>query len=364
MTSATSPLPPLYHRWMRECLSGDIPNEPQATCQDCAMCRAPGQTEAANDPVFYDPRTKCCTYMPVLWNFLVGALLEDDSAEAATGRRTVEERIAAGIAVTPLGLNRPPAHEALYRHIADAFGRAQTMRCPHYIEEGGLCGVWRARESTCATWFCKHERGAVGQRFWHELHRLLAIAERQVASWCVIELDIGSDALAATLPFPPPPRGPVTGADFDGRTTPEHWKLVWGKWAGREQDFYREAGRLTRALSWADVLALGGSELRAAVQLTQAAFERLATPRVPERLRAGVLHLSPAPGGGALVTTYSPVDPLRLSPAVLQILPYFDGRTTRAARQAITRELGYEMDRTLLQKLVDFEVLRDAGPGK
>jgi len=346
---------------MRECLAGDIPSEPKATCHDCAMCRAPAEVAPANDAVFFDPRSKCCTYMPVLWNFLVGALLDDDSAEAAAGRRTVEARIAAGVAVTPLALERPPAYSVLYSHILEAFGRAQSMRCPHYLEEaGGLCGVWRARESTCATWFCKHERGAVAKRFWEELHRLLQVTEREVATWCVAELDVGTEALAAIFPFPTRPPGPVTGADFDGEATPERRKLVWGKWAGREQAFYREAGRLAGALSWADVVSLGGAEVRTAVQLTEAAFEKFTTPRLPERLRARSFRLTPTPLGGALAAAYSPADPLELSPEVLEILSYFDGRSTRAARQTIARELGYAVDTALLLKLVDFGVLEDA----
>ena len=360
MPLSPSPLPPLYDRWMRECLAGDIPGEPKATCHDCAMCQAPGQAPSPNDPVFYDSRTKCCTYMPTLWNFLVGTLLEDDTPEAAQGRRTVEARIAAGIAVTPLGLERPPVYSVLYGHIPEAFGRAQSMRCPHYIEEGGLCGVWRARESTCATWFCKHERGALAKRFWQDMHRLLMVAERQVATWCAMELDVGAEALAAMLPYPPGPKVPVTGADFDGRTTPERARLVWGNWAGRELQFYREAGRLARALSWAEVAAIGGSELRAAVEITRAGFERLTTRRLPERLRVSAFQLVPDPDGGGVVTTYSPLDPLRLSPMVLGILPFFDGRTTRGARQAIARKLGYQVDTALLLKLVDFGVLQDA----
>ena len=365
MTSSQSPLPPLYDRWMRECLSGSIPNERNATCHDCAMCSAQTEPRGSNDPVFYDPRTKCCTYMPVLWNFLVGALLDDDTAEAAQGRRTVEERIAAGIAVTPLGLTPPPAYNALYRHIPQAFGRAQSMRCPHYIEDGGLCGVWRARESTCATWFCKHERGAVGKRFWQELHRLLQGVERQVATWCVLQLDLGAEALAAIFPFPKAENLPVTGADFDGWTPADRQRLIWGKWAGREQSLYREAGRLAGGLSWADIMALGGADLRVAVQLTQAAYARLTTARLPARLRAKAINLAPDSGGAAVVTTYSPLDPLRLTAGVLEILPYFNGRTTRAARQAIARELGRQVETSLLLKLVDFGVLEDAdSPGE
>src|ERR1044072_6248960 len=140
MLPSQSPLPPLYDRWMRECLTGPIPNEPRATCHDCAMCAAPGHESGPRDPVFYDPATKCCTYMPLMWNFLTGAVLDDDSVEAAAGRRPVESRIDDGVGLTPLGMERPPVYKLLSSHIPDPFGRARTMRCPHYIEEGGLCG--------------------------------------------------------------------------------------------------------------------------------------------------------------------------------------------------------------------------------
>src|SRR5262245_2433326 len=167
--AVTSPLPARYAAWMDQLL-GPIPNEPKATCHDCAMCAPPGSTVATDSPkevVFYDPQVKCCSYTPILWNFLVGDLLADQSAEAVIGRATVERRIEAGVAVTPLGLDRPPSYFALYQHISKAFGRTHTMRCPHFIDEGGLCGVWRHRESTCVTWFCKHERGGVGKAFWN-----------------------------------------------------------------------------------------------------------------------------------------------------------------------------------------------------
>ena len=77
--STSSPLPPLYDRWMREALKYPVPNESKATCGDCAMCAAPGHEAAPNDPVFYDPNTKCCSYMPMMWNFLTGAVLASDA---------------------------------------------------------------------------------------------------------------------------------------------------------------------------------------------------------------------------------------------------------------------------------------------
>jgi hypothetical protein len=363
MLTSPSPLPPLYDRWMRECLTGPIPNEPRATCDDCAMCAPPGQVPGPRDPVFYDPGTKCCTYMPVMWNFLTGAVLDDNSAEAAAGRRSVEARIDAGVAITPLGMERSPVYKLLYGHIPEAFGRARTMRCPHYIEEGGLCGVWRSRESTCATWFCKHERGAVGKRFWQQLHRLLGLAERQVASWCILQLELGPEALGSLFPFPYPPETPVTGADFDGRPDPAQLKKLWGKWFGREREFYRVAGRLVQGLSWKEVQRIGSPELHAAEQIARHAFASLSDTSVPARLRGGSFQQNPSPAEGAVVTTYSPLDPLQLSPEVMSILPFFNGQSTAAACQAIAAELGLEVEPDLLRKLTDFGVLEDATGG-
>jgi hypothetical protein len=354
-------LPPLYDRWMQQCLPAAIPQEPKATCHDCAMCKA-AAPESSREVVFFDSASKCCTYMPTLWNFLVGTILEDDTPEAAEGRRTVEARIDAGVAVTPLGLASPPVYQLLYSRIQDAFGQAQSMRCPHYIEEGGRCGVWRARESTCATWFCKYERGAVGREFWDRLHRLLVLAERGLSNWCVLQLDLGADALRSLIPERPPrPTDPMSAADFDHRADPKVYRQNWGRWVGKEREFYRRAAQLARDLSWSRVLGLGGAEAQVAEALVQEAFRRLTSTELPERLRAGSTRLTPEPDGGAFVISYSGYDPLRLSPAVLGILPFFDGRPTTAVVEAIQEKRGVQVTLPLVRRLVDFGVLEDAG---
>ncbi len=361
MSINSSPLPPLYDRWMQQCLQSPIPNEPKATCNDCAMC-ATEQPGSSRDAVFYDPASKCCTYMPTLWNFLVGALLEDDSPEAAPGRRTVEARIDAGVAVTPMGLQRPAVYELLYSRISNAFGQAQSMRCPHYIEEGGRCGVWRARESTCATWFCKLERGALASEFWGRLHRLLFLAEHSLSRWCVLQLDLGEPALRSLIPRQQASTGaPLAAADFDQRADPETYRRKWGPWVGKEQEFFRRAGQLVRELPWSKVRELGGAEAQVAEVLVQDAFRRLSSTEVPEHLRAASVNLKLDPDGGALLTTYSPTDPLRLSKRVLEVLPYFDGRPTAAVVESICQTRGLDVTTPLLRRLVDFGVLEDAG---
>ena len=162
-----SPLPALYAAWIDQLLAGPLPQESDATCDDCAMCVEDDAKRARTD-ISFNPQTKCCTYIPELPNYLVGRILADQDPTSASGRATVEARLRAGIAVTPLGLGQPPSFKVLYKHSRESlFGRSKTLRCPHYLaDEGGRCGVWKHRASICATWYCKYVRGEVGLNFW------------------------------------------------------------------------------------------------------------------------------------------------------------------------------------------------------
>ncbi|MBA3549133.1 MAG: hypothetical protein H0T76_21825, partial [Nannocystis sp.] len=64
-------LPPRYTAWITNLLGGTLPQEQVATCHSCVM-----QAEA---PEGYRFRAdaKCCTYVPALPNFLVGAALRE-----------------------------------------------------------------------------------------------------------------------------------------------------------------------------------------------------------------------------------------------------------------------------------------------
>ena len=50
-------------------------------------------------------------------------------------------------------------------------------------------------------------------------------------------------------------------------------------------------------------------------------------------------------------------DPLDLTPGVLEVLPYFDGRPTTEGLAAIRRELGIRVEKDLVRKLTDFQIL-------
>ena len=355
-----SPLPPLYAGWAAELLTGPVPDESQATCSDCAMCSTSAAPASASE-FFFNPRTKCCTYVPALANFLVGRILADDEPASARGRASVESRLQAGVAVTPLGLGQPPTFRFLYdKTVPGSFGHSVALRCPHYLEdEGGKCGVWRHRASVCTTWFCKHVRGAVGQKFWQALHQLLSGVEHSLSRWCVLQLDVGPDALAKLFPMPRQ-AGTADVMDWralDGIVDPAVYRSLWGRWLGRETEFYETCGRLVGSLKWPDVVAIGGPDIQIFAHLVREAHAALGSDEIPERIKIGKLAVISTDQASSCVCGYNGGDPLELPKALMDVLPHFDGRPTREALASIRAEAGIAVDPALVRKLVDFEIL-------
>ena len=356
-------LPPLYQRWLDEALSGPIPAEENATCGDCAMC---DQTVQPGPGVEHFHReTKCCTYLPDLPNFLVGRILDDDDAHpaAAHGRASVRARIAQKAAVTPLGLGRPRPWLLLYNSSTEAFGHARSLRCPHYLDQdGGLCGVWKNRMSMCATWFCKYNRGAVGQHFWRSVHRLLSSLEKALAADCVRVLDVGREALDRLFPLHAGSSAEpsIRAAELDGREDAATYAAVWGPWLGREEDFYRACAEHVNGLSLKDALAVAGPDARIAHDLLRQAYRGLVTPEVPAKLRVGSFLVVRAEPEKVRVQSYNGYDPLEVPRELFELLPRFDGRPVDDVLETAATAGGGEVEESTLQLLVDWGILEPA----
>lgn len=345
---------------MDELLAGPIPHETEATCDDCAMCAPPGEP-SSDSARFFDPHVKCCSYMPVMPNFLVGRILTDGDPALAQGLATVKARLAAGIAVTPLGLDCPPTYALLYAHQgSDVFGRSLAIRCPHFLDEGGgRCGVWQHRNSVCATYFCKFVRGALGQRFWSAMRDLLLAIESDLARWCVLELDVGAEVLERLSTFlDESNRARHLDANaLDGVADAATYQALWGHWRGREREFYVKCARLVDALTWREVVAVCGPNVRIQARLTQETYKSLTSDDTPALLKAGRFNVISLNQDSCCVSTYSSMDPVSLPKILIDLLPYFDGRPTDEVLQSIREEEHIALDKSLLRKLTDFQIL-------
>jgi hypothetical protein len=317
--------------------------------------------EQTSSSLFFNPQTKCCSYVPTIPNYLVGRIIQDEDPSQASGRATVEDRIRAGVAVSPLGLEQPQNFQMLYGASADTlFGQSRSFRCPHYLDvEGGRCGVWKHRASVCATWHCKYVRGSVGHEFWSALHKLLSTIESSLSRWCVLELDIGSEALSELFPVRMPLKsgGNIDARALDGLANPTKTRKLWGNWAGREAEFYRECARLVEALDWQDVAAINRGEMLIYSRLLSEAYSRLMSEEVPERLKLGAIQVVGMDQDSYCINSYSKYDPLDVPKQLIDVLGYFDGRPTSEALAAISETEGVTIDPTLVRKLSDFGLL-------
>lgn len=347
-------LPAPLDAWAAELLAAPPPNERHATCDRCAMCASPGGDAPPPQRVRFSPQVRCCTYRPQLVNHLLGRLLAVEPVAT-----TLAARLSDG-ETTPLGLRVAPAYQLLYRHAsAQSFGRAESLRCPH-VRDDGRCDIWSARPAVCATWFCKHERGALGGRLWTSLRDCFVAAERALALWCLGELGLGGtvqrEALAAWEQDRFDPDA------LDGRSDPENVARLWGEWAGREVAFYRACADAVAGLGWADVERIGGSELASLAARAREASLAHEDLSLPAGLATGRFSVTGSHQGRVCLQTYSEFDPLEVSPDVLALVARCDGGSPDEVAEAHAAAGGRRPDRRLLRTLVDFGVLQPAAP--
>lgn len=335
-------LPPLYARWMDEFLKAPVPAESRSTCHDCPMI---SEDAARNTSGFrFDPHTKCCTYWPEIPNFLAGLILNDPDPAFAKARAKMESLMMNGVTLTPLGASPPPSFFVQYKN-ETSFGTNPSLLCPFYQQDQtGNCGIWKYRNSRCATWFCRFTRGSVSVIFWKYMDQLLTLVERGVSRWCLLQLGIAGSALQQLFP---PPRSQT-------QLTPE----IWGEWLGREREFFIECAKLSSSLTWSDVSKIGGTELELSARLLKESWENLNRGNLPLRLKINQWKKSvPAGDGNVRIWTYSRYDPVLIPRSVVEALTSFQNCTTQEALKRIEHERGIRLDSNFVQWLVDFGVL-------
>jgi Fe-S-cluster containining protein len=344
-------LPALYHNLLPPFFARDAIREEKATCQSCAMCDPHG---GDGDGVrYFRPDTKCCTYQPFLPNFLAGAVLSDANPALAEGARRVRERIAQRVGVTPRWLGPGRRYSLLFEASrASSFGRSTTLRCSFFEPAGGLCTIWKHRDSACSTFFCKHVGGGDAKVFWVSLESWLAYVERELAAYATA-------TLAPELQEPQIARGLITRADLEDQPPSERdYAGYWGAWLGREAEFYMRAYEVVAGLDRATFERLIGDDGQQRLANVEAKHQALIAPVLAERLQLNPeLELQPV-DGGVIVTSYSRYEPMMLSDALHEVLRQLSGRERVVdAIARLKRDHGVELPEALLLSLQQMRVV-------
>jgi Fe-S-cluster containining protein len=336
-------LPAVYRDLLPPFFAREAIHEDKATCRDCAMC---DQSGAGDGLAYFRPDTKCCTFQPRLPNYLVGAVLRDGDAE---GARRIHARIAQRIGVTPQWLAPGRKYSLLLEASRlTSFGRSTALRCSFYEPDGGLCTIWKHRDSACSTFFCKHRGGADGKAFWVALESWLRLVERRLSAHA-------RTIVAPELEEPAVPHGTLTVEDLEDRP-PAAYAAHWGAWQGREAELYARCHEVIAALDRPAFAAIvDGTELLGEVEARHVAAT---APALAERLTLNPdLTLQPVEGG-VVVSTYSRYEPMLLSDALYAVLQQFtEAERVTDVLHRLSRDHEVELPDGLLLSLQQMRVV-------
>ena len=156
----------------------------------------------------------------------------------------------------------------------------------------------------------------------------------------------GKEALSSLVPT----AARTAGSERVFSTWPRGFKhdAAWGAWQGREEELFLECDRLVKELRWPDVLARIGPAAKIFAKLAKWEYEELSKTDLPQSFDLGAIKTVPCGQRICRVQTYSELDPLFLPWELLDALVELKGQTNNDR---------FELEPSLVQKLVDFEIL-------
>ncbi|MDC0749194.1 hypothetical protein [Polyangium mundeleinium] len=347
-----SVFPPLYWSFLPSFFDEPAPREDKATCDRCAMAPAAEGGRALPGAVRFRPDVKCCSFHPRLPNYLVGAILADNSPDMAEGRSRIRAKIAARSGVTPQWLAPPAKTQLLLKATRrTSFGRSLVLRCPYYEVESGLCTVWRHRESTCSTFFCRYSAGADGANFWTAMRSYLSHVESRLAEHALQRVAPQLREPAATL-------GELTLEDLEDRP-PAHYSACWSEWEGREEELYLRCHEHVAATNSQEFEAVvNNGDGRALLDEAVRAYRQATAPTLPERLVMNSHMVGIPANGGIYVKSYSRYETFFLSLEHQEVLRDFRGDQTVAEnRVRLAQEKGVSIPDDLLLTFYQARIL-------
>lgn len=263
-----------------------LPVESRATCQSCVLlAKKPSEDRA---PFMMD-ELRCCTFQPLLPNYLVGRGLQ----AGGTGAELLRAAIGGDFDRRPTSLGPTEAWLKQYRELGyEGFGRTPALNCAFYVGGEHSCGIWQTRGAVCRTWHCRYVDAERGGVLWRAVRDLIRLVEHKLSTWLVSQ-----------------------GTPPQDTDSPD----IWVRW-------YIQCSELLDATPVEELAAkkmAGLEELRAQLRSVHA---QLVTPRpMPEKVSPAVGSVTVLECGDVLLSGYSFRDFERLDRGIFAFLAALDG---------------------------------------
>jgi len=272
-------LPGIFHRLLPDIFLKEVPAEIFTNCTDCHMICSSREELGSDHTKPFAPDTKCCTFMPQLPNFLIGAVLSDTDSSAAAGKNGLLERIGSRKGIFPHGIYPVKKYSLLYEAGKElGFGKSRALRCPYYLEGKFNCALWKYREAICATWFCKYVGQQAGFEFWDAVKCCVKYIEDKLALHFLVR-----EGLPITHPYGDNTN--ISYEDLDDLPMDEkEYSLRWGKWKGHEEEFYITTFSLFQNLTPNDFSQIMGNHFL--ILLSDVEKKYFTMTKIPEKMVA------------------------------------------------------------------------------
>ncbi len=294
-------------------------------------------------------------------NYMVGALLCDLNQELDEGRIRIRGLIRKGVAVKPHGIMMPERYQLLLKSSLEFFGRASSMLCPCFDSKKGICTLWPFHSAVCNTWFCKYSAGEDGRLFWISLRNYMLHVEK-VLELCTLQKTgfEAAEIIVRQKETPPLSLGEIDDKKPDKKT----YQRIWGKWAGREEEFYKETYSIVKGLNRRQFKNLSGIIGEVLLQDVMKKRQKIVKPKLPALLKRNPrLGVEKTGGDEYTLISYSGYDPVTVSGRVYIMIDFFDGRkTTKEACKYFFKKTKTEPSYELILSLYQMRVLIENSP--
>lgn len=261
-------LPDFYQQLIHKDLMNFSPEEKKATCNNCAMTE-----ENHKGPKFYKADLKCCTFEPFIPNFLVGAVLLDKKSQHA--QKVINDKIEKRHYALPIGMTASIRYQLEF--MADkenSFGQNPDWLCSYYIQDTGLCSLWKNRGVVCTSFYCKSSYGKKGLDFWNDLSDYLALVEMALMEEALVMLDFSPRQTSTLISYLNRESG--TKKEAKSWVIPEPLaKELWNGYYNEQVDFYIKSYNIAANLNKKSLNELLGQHGKLLEEKTLKALDKI-----------------------------------------------------------------------------------------
>jgi Fe-S-cluster containining protein len=223
-------MPAVYERFFPKSFWNSSVEETKATCGQCIEA-----------PKKYDHDLKCCTFWPVIPNYIVGAILQSKDEKYKEAQEIILKHIQQHRWNLPIGLIAPSDYQVDFKKKkTEIFGRDEKFLCPYYSKSGNNCSLWLYRGSVCTSFFCHSSYKKKGQNFWHKYENYFSYLEMGISQEILVYKDYSPRDVSDQVD--------MLMLEKKIKLTDEKYKKIWKHNFGREREFYIEAAQFADAM--------------------------------------------------------------------------------------------------------------------